>query len=103
MGRIMLCSDKALGLPFAPCFSGEPKVSKQPIRTSSGRRSAPRSQSLGQRSNVADNSVDIRAWAQMLVERGNRLFEQAERERAALTGQSRRSRGKESRFGAKPR
>jgi hypothetical protein len=38
------------------------------------------------RTERADHTVDIRAWAQMLVERGNRLFERAERERATLIG-----------------
>lgn len=96
-------------------------MSKPAIRTAASRRSS----TQPARSNSADQSVDIRAWAQMLVERGKHLFEQAERERVALIGTressphrrsaseaatgrshaggSRRAAGRQTGAGAKPR
>lgn len=96
-------------------------MSKSAIRTAASRRTS----AQPARFNSADGAVDIRAWAQMLVERGNQLFERAERERVALigtresspragstsdaatrrarTGESRRLRGKDVAPGAKPR
>jgi hypothetical protein len=89
-------------------------LTNTPIRTAGGRLTPP---PFAQGFNADDQALDIRAWAQMLVDRGNRLVERAERERMAFSdterpaqersnagrGESRRGRGKEAGSGTKPR